>query len=229
MHIIYLLFILHTECTVYTDLMFVLDSSGSVLAENYENVREYVHTFSEALEIGPDANQVGVIIFGDLPEIVFNLSTYSNKTNLLNGINNIPYLDEFTNTGDALRLMIDGGFSPDAGARLNDESIFRLAIVLTDGKSNRGEDVETAAAAVHAFEPPILVYVIGVTDNVNQEELESIATSPSFIDNLENFDPSLLLAVQLERSYEICFTSKLACPLAPCIVCGMQNQCSLYQ
>ena len=192
-------------CKVKFDLIFVLDSSGSVGSDNYDEVRTFVHTFVSALEIGAKENQVGVIIFGDLPETIFHLNQYWNKEELLQAINGIPYIGGFTNTGDALRLMISEGFTEQSGARLDDDTIFRLAVVMTDGKSNRGEPVLTAAPAVHAFRPPILVYVIGVTDSVNVAELEAIATAPEFNDYLESFDPALLLQSQEQRSYEICF------------------------
>ncbi len=193
---------------MYVDVTFVLDSSGSIGAGNYDKVRDYVHGFSDALDIGPEENQVGVIIFSEEPEIIFNLSRYHNKSELLNAIDMIPYRKGATNTGDALRLLINDSFTLEAGARLDDETIFRLAIVLTDGNSNRGEPVETAAAAVHAFEPAILVYVIAVGDSIGQEELEQIATAPEFIDHLDSFDADQLTAAQLDRSYQICFTGK---------------------
>ncbi len=87
-------FLPHTVCKVFFDLIFVLDSSGSINnnhPDNYDQVLGYVHNFVSQLAIGPDANQVGVIIFGIQEEIVFNLSTYSNKSNLLQAINAVPY------------------------------------------------------------------------------------------------------------------------------------------
>ncbi len=120
-------FLPHTVCEVFFDLIFVLDSSGSINnnhPDNYDQVLGFVHNFVSQLAIGPDANQVGVIIFGNQEQIVFNLSTYSNKSNLLQAINAVPYLSEYTNTGDALRTMGDVGFSMEAGAREDDSTIF---------------------------------------------------------------------------------------------------------
>ncbi len=144
-------FLPHKVCEVFFDLIFVLDSSGSINddhPDNYNQVLGFVHNFVSQLAIGPDANQVGVIIFGNQEEIVFNLSTHSNKSNLLQAINAVPYLNEYTNTGNALCTMGDVGFSTEAGARMDDNTIFRIGIVLTDGRSNTGERLETATAHV---------------------------------------------------------------------------------
>ncbi len=211
-------FLPHTVCEVFFDLIFVLDSSGSITEDNYNQVLGFVHNFVSQLAIGPDANQVGVIIFGTQDEIVFNLSTYSNKSNLLQAINAVPYLDSATNTGDALRTMGDVGFSMEAGARVDDSTISRIAIVLTDGQSNRGEPLVNVTAHVHGIDPPILVYAYGVGTNVVDEELELIASGPGFIDLLQSFDATLFQQSQEERTYEICFKGMYNCLVYKCIL-----------
>ncbi len=194
---------------MYFDLIFVLDSSGSINnnhPDNYNQVRAFVHNFVNELAIGPEANQVGVIIFGVNDEIVFNLSTSSNKSDLLKAVNDIPYLNGgATNTGDALRTMLEVGFSMDTGAREMDNTILRIGIVLTDGHSNAGEPLVNVTADVHAEQPPILVYAIGVGTGVDSDELDIIASEPGFIDSLESFDPELFQQSQEQRTYELCF------------------------
>lgn len=190
--------------------MFVLDSSGSINnnhPDNYGEVLAFVYNFVDQLTIGPEANQVGVIIFGVNEHIIFNLSSYSNKSNLLQAIEDIPYLHGgATNTGDAIRTMAEVGFSREAGARVDDATIFRIGIVLTDGLSNAGEPLVNVTADVHAFKPPILLYAIGVGSGVNHEELEIIASEPGFIDQLQSFRADLFQQSQEQRTYEICFT-----------------------
>ena len=157
------------------------------------------------LTIGKNDDQVGVIIFSDGAQVVLYLNTYQNQVQLLDAIDKIPYLDRYTNTAAALRQLIDEGFTVGGGARLDSKTVLRVAIVMTDGMSNiNSSDTPIAAARVHDFKPAILVYAVGVTDNVIQKELNEIATSPDFVENLESFDDSLLKKYQEERSYEIC-------------------------
>ena len=213
------------ECEVRTDLIFVVDSSGSIGDVNYESVRAFVYNFANGLKIGPKDNQIGVIVFSDISEIVFNLNTYNVKEDLLNAISNIPYIGGFTHTAAGLRQLIDVGFTRGAGARPDSATVLRLAVVMTDGMSNiNRSDTLVAAERVHAFRPAILVYVVAVTDNVDEVELDTIATAPEFIDRLEFFDPSLFQESQEERSYEICFTGLFvlhACRKAIAIVPGL--------
>ena len=201
-------------------MIFVLDSSGSInyhangiYKNNYETVRNFTYEFVDGLNIGPDENQIGVIIYGSEGQVVFNLNNFTEKAPLLDEIRRIPYVGQATNTADGLCLLLKEGFTEDSGARLSSDNVFRLAIVLTDGRSNResqhcNSDTLQAAEAVHNFTHPIIVYAIGVTDNVNDEELRAIASEEEFIVHLEDFSPTLFAQTSDEQAYQLCFRSK---------------------
>ena len=171
---------------------------------------EFAYKFADSLEIGPTENQVGVITFSTIGRVVFNLNTYSDKIDVLDAINNIPYISGGTNTADGLRLLIEEGFTEENGARLSASNVYRLAIVMTDGRSNDIFQTKEAARAVHSFYPPILVFAIGVTTFVNREELEAIATKDEYITFLSQFDESQFLETRDEQTYELCVKSKFS-------------------
>ena len=170
----------------------MLDVSGSITKENFNNVRSFVKKFVDALTIGPEDSQVGVIVFGNNATALFNLTTYDNKSDIVEAIDNYSYHNSAkTNTADALCKLKDG-FSEDNGARAASVSVFRFAMVLTDGKSNRNSsecntNTIEAARAVHNLKPPILVYAIGVTKNDSIEELKVIASSPHGYGHIDSF------------------------------------------
>ena len=182
----------------------MLDSSGSIGSSNFETVRTFVLDFVGGLTIGPNDNQVGVIVFSSSASVVFNLNTYSSKFAVLNAISNIAYIGGGTATHIALQLLISQGFTTGGGARLSDGGVSRLAVVLTDGVSNSAAQTISAASAVHSFEPSINVYAIGVGSNLNQAELNAIASQPSYLSLVSSFDISLLENLQQQQSYELC-------------------------
>ena len=156
-------------------------------------MRSFVKMFVNSLTIGPNDNQVGMIVFGNDAAIAFNLDTYDNATDVVRAIDDYPHPNSaHTNTADALCKLIRG-FSKENGARAASASVFRFAILLTDGQSNRNSsdcnnwDTIQAARAVHNLDPPVLVYAIGVTENANMEELETIASSPNGAKEIESF------------------------------------------
>lgn len=205
----------HTGCTTNSDVSFVLDSSGSVGVDNYQTVKEFVYNFTEELEIGPDRNRVSVTIFGNNGSVVFGFDQYDNKTALLEAIEDVPYLRQWTNTADGLCKALNNVLRN--STRLMSLSVFKLVIVLTDGRSNRvskgcGNTTQAAAALTKfAQDNSILVYAVAVTNNVNMEELELIATSPEFITHLDSFDSTDLDSTQQLQAYQLCFTGKTLC------------------
>ena len=175
---------------------------------------EFTRAFADNLDIGPTTNQVGVILFGNVAQVAFNLNTHSDEASLLNAIDSLPYLNAATNTRDGLCLLLEEGFTEQNGARLSASNVFRLAVVITDGVSNVNTNrcnfgsVMEAAEAVHNFDPPILVFAVGVTNSVNNAELEVIATSNEFVTLLANFDEALFRETMDEQMFQLCFRSK---------------------
>ena len=195
-----------------TDVVFVLDSSGSINnadPTNYDKVKNYTQAFVDALiDENPEGegDRIGVVIYGTFSRIILplNESTNLDKRSLLKHIDRIPYLRGWTNTADGLCRAIEQPWRESL-------SVLRLVITLTDGRSNRVSPIcgntTTAASQVHAAYPPLLSYAIGVAD-ARESELLAIATTPELIDHLDSFNTDLLTAAQEARSYQICFTGR---------------------
>ena len=195
--------------------LFLLDVSGSINQheDNFQNMRSFVKMFVNSMTIGPNDNQVGMIIFGNDAEIAFDLSTYNNTRDVVRAINDYPIptnpASAYTNTADALCKLIRG-FSEENGARTASTSVFRFAVVLTDGKSNQNSsecnntNTTEAARTVHELIPPVLVYAIGVTKSDNMKELETIASSPNGAKEIESFSLKYMQDVGKEYIGKVC-------------------------
>ena len=163
----------YIDCSIAgIDLMFVLDSSGSVGTSNFQVIRNFVNTFVNTLEIGPTRSQVGVIVFSSSANVQFRLNTYSNRNSLTAAVNNTRYVGGGTNTADALTLLARQGF---VGARPIDEGVPRVAIVVTDGRSNNATATIRAAELLKQNKS-LAIYAVGI-GGANMEELNDIAST----------------------------------------------------
>ncbi len=187
----------------------VLDESGSVTEDNFELVRQFVLQYVDSLQIGPDDNRVGVITFHESAREQFSLDTHTNAASLRNAVAAIPYSrGRRTNIPDALCKLLRV-FSADGRT---DPSVFRVALVLTDGESSVTTNdcgyttVAEAAAALRTASPPINVFVIGVGSNVRREDLVAIASQEQYIFSPADF--SLMSCAQSVQEEQICNTSK---------------------
>ena len=195
------------------DLIFILDGSGSVGTSNFDKVRDFVRGFVNELEIGANRTQVGIIRYSTSAEVVFHLNERHIKSTLLEAIDNIPYTGGFTNTADALCLLLEEGYTEEKGARLSADDVFQITVVMTDGQSNRNSDrcdfnTFEAAEAIHNASYPILVFAVGVTSGVNEDELAAIATREDYITHLTDFNPYTFQETSDEQTYEVCTKGK---------------------
>ena len=174
---------------------------------NYDKIKNYTRAFVDALIDGDsrgERDRIGIVIYGNEGEVHLRLneSETMDKRTLLNRINDIPYLQQWTNTADGLCRAIEQPWR-------NSLSVLRLLITLTDGESNRDSprcgNTSVASKMVHSNNPPLLSYVIGVA-NANEDELLMISSAPELIDHLDTFNMELFAAAQEARSYQICFT-----------------------
>ena len=189
-----------SECSIAgIDLVFVLDSSGSIGDANFQTIRNFVNTFVGTLEIGPTRSQVGVIVFSDDAQVQFNLGTYSDRMSLMSAVNNIPYISSGTNTADALYLLASQGF---VGARPVNEGVPRVAIVVTDGKSNEPRNTIRAAEVLRQNQL-ITTYAVGIR-GANIVELDTIASTPELVRFIDSFGATEVQRLQEDLNEQAC-------------------------
>ena len=195
--------IFYSECRNGIDLIFVLDSSGSIGSLNFQLMRNFVANVVRNLEIGPDKTRVGVIVFSYSASVQFSLSRYMTNSSLLQAIANIRYTAGGTNT-DAAILTCIRQFNTSYGARPISSGIPRIAIVVTDGQSS--SPTATIAAAQMAHSENILSYAVGVGGNVDMTELSAIASDPDsqYVRLLRQFSTSELRSLQETLNSEAC-------------------------
>ncbi len=191
------------------DLVFVLDSSGSVGERNFDLTKEFVASVVETFATGPDATQVGAIAFSGFANISFELDTFEDREGVLRGIEQIAYFDipgngqPSTYTADALVTLRAEVLTTSAGARDELFAIPRVAVVITDGQSNVNES-QTIPAAQAVRDAGITVFAIGIGGDINMEELNAIASRPGFVTLLSDFDTTEFQSLERTLTVEAC-------------------------
>uniref|UniRef100_A0A667XRH9 VWFA domain-containing protein n=1 Tax=Myripristis murdjan TaxID=586833 RepID=A0A667XRH9_9TELE len=158
---------------VHYDLAFILDTSSSVGKENFEKIRQWVANLVESFDIGPDKTRVAVVRYSDRPTIEFNLGRHKTLEDVKRAARNIRYLGGNTMTGDAISYTTENIFTERNGARPMARGIQRVAILLTDGRS-QDYVLEPSKAAAKAG---IRMFAVGIGEAL-KVELEEIAAEP---------------------------------------------------
>ena len=175
--------------SVRADIVFVVDSSGSIRDNNpndesYDNwalMLQFMQNIVDQLSIGEDETRVGMVRFSNFGDSIFYLNSYYNKEALKDAIGAIAYDGGNTNTSGGLRVMMEEQFIAANGDRADAENI---GIVITDGVSTM-DTQRTIPDAEAARDAGIKLYAVGITNNINVVELQGISSLPQRAD--ENY------------------------------------------
>ena len=171
-------------CNANNDLVFVLDSSGSIGPDNWALMLNFVSSVIDRLSVASDKIHVGLVNFGTSASVELHLGNYTRKSDLLDVVANLDYMGGITNTASALNVMREEVFREESGDR---SDVPDVAIVVTHNASSEAYTVEEAELA-HAQGISIFAVGIGDEDTLNIEELEGIATR----DELTTVTPDFL-------------------------------------
>ena len=180
------------------EVVFVIDTSDSVGLYRFQLIVEFITKFTTELIQNSVRNAVGIILFGNNAHIEFNLQAYTSLNQLLLAIKQLPYRGGRTDTAEALNLLLTTAQNGTLGLR-NDSS--KVAIVITDGRSNSPSATSSAAAALHAsniFD----VYAVGV-DRASLTVLQEIASSSEFVFFINSFNGIDLQELQ-DKILQLC-------------------------
>uniref|UniRef100_G1P5G4 VWFA domain-containing protein n=1 Tax=Myotis lucifugus TaxID=59463 RepID=G1P5G4_MYOLU len=169
---------------VLADIVFLVDSSTSIGPQNFQKVKNFLHSVVLGLDISSDQVRVGLAQYNDNIYPAFRLNQYPLKSVVLEHIQNLPYRTGGTNTGAALEFVRTNYLTEAAGSRAKD-TVPQIVILVTDGESN--DEVQEAADRLK--EDGVVVYVVGI--NVQDvQELQKMASEPfeKFLFNTENFN-----------------------------------------
>ena len=214
----------------------MLDVSLSIGNDtNFGLMRDLVIQSAQQLVIGEDDVLFSLILFAHHANIIFDISQYTNREDLIEAIDNINYLDTpelnrtGTNIAEALDLVREAG--QDGRLRLRPDATSRNVIFITDGRSNTImlTEAQTGMRIIgsgpreehlrqdeqNSIEAAMLLSTSGIYDNIfaigiraNHEpslvELNSIASRPGFVFEIEYFTVKAFQEVVQILSEEIC-------------------------
>ena len=187
-------------------MVFVMDQSGSIGERHFGRMKQLAINITASFTIAPDRTRVAWISFNSAGTMVFNLNQYTDRTSLHRAIRNVDYAGGGTDIGEAVETLRLHGFT---GGR-NNFDVPEVAIVLTDGRTN--DDTFSTALAADNLQRDrnVNVFVVGVGDNVNRDELMAVAsagieTTEDHIEHIDRFDEDELNTLQETIRARTCF------------------------
>ena len=163
------------------DITFVLDASVSVGPQNFNSLLNSVANLTSNLKVSSSETHVGVVRYGSSAQLVIELGSISDPIQLDAAIRNITYTGGGTATGRGIELAHLQGFNNSRRS----QGVPSVMVVITDGNSNEG--IEPSIPAVVAIDDGIRILAIGIGSGVDLSELNSFASDPSSVFQIDEF------------------------------------------
>ncbi|XP_034042622.1 collagen, type XXVIII, alpha 2a [Thalassophryne amazonica] len=190
------------------ELVFVIDSSESVGPENFEIIKDFVTRLVDRTTVGRNATRIGLVLYSLEVHLEFNLARYMSKQDVKQAIRNMPYMGEGTYTGTAIRKAThEAFFSARPGVR-------KVAIVITDGQTDKREPVKLDIAVREAHAANIEMYALGIVNSSDPtqaeflRELNLIASDPDSEHMYRIDDFNTLSALESQLVSQFCEDEK---------------------
>ncbi|XP_073689768.1 collagen alpha-6(VI) chain [Garra rufa] len=185
--------------TTKADIYFLLDESGSIAYEEFEDMKNFAKQWLDSFEVGSDHVRFGLVKFASSATTVFRLHDYNTKAEIEKAVNALIMVGGGTRTDLGLREMIP---LFEEATQTRGEKVRKLLIVLTDGESRGTVESVAVPAKLLRTEQDVSIYAIGVKD-ASVPELELISGSPERTFYVKNYD--FLDEIKKDIITEICF------------------------
>uniref|UniRef100_A0AAX7V2A6 VWFA domain-containing protein n=1 Tax=Astatotilapia calliptera TaxID=8154 RepID=A0AAX7V2A6_ASTCA len=128
------------RCSTYMDIVIVLDGSNSIYP--WYEVQNFLSNILSKFHISSDQMQVGILQYGEVAVHEWSLKDYQTTQEVVEAAKNISRQEgRETRTAYAIETACTEAFSPERGAR---EGATKVMIVVTDGESHDGDELEGA-------------------------------------------------------------------------------------
>ena len=178
------------------DLVFILDTSARVTEANFKSMLQFSKQLLNYIDIDSGNLRIGFLTSSAKVQIHFHLRRYQKKSDIIQAIDQIPYVKGSTNTAEALktpRMM----FVPRKGDR---PDVMNIALLLTDARTNLNSK-KTLLQAKRARDKFFKIIALGI-GFPDEKELNQIASDDlSF--SVKDF--SILANLPLLAAQAICF------------------------
>ena len=177
------------RCASPLDIAFIIDGSKSMGFENYLKEKEYVKTMAAVLEISEAGSHAAVIVYSrdGVVEIDFrqgdDLKRFNQK------MDSLRFYNQETRIDKALIVAESQLFNSRGGHR---RQVPKVVVLLVDGRTTVAKDsVPLGRASQPLKDIGAKIFVVGVGNNFDKNEMAAVATSPNNIFAVGGFDELL--------------------------------------
>ncbi|XP_069104341.1 uncharacterized protein [Argopecten irradians] len=180
------------DCSSITDVVFLLDASGSIGSANFVLMKYFIQNYTAGLELGPEKIQVSVAKFSSAANNEFWLNEHYSVGRIGPAINAIVYTSGGTDIKAGLEFVKDFSLTTTYGAR---PEANKVIILMTDGRSGDSSGISSLLR-----NEGVLVACVGIGSGIDRAQLNQIAYNSSYIFLASDFNVLAGIAATVKGS-----------------------------
>ncbi|KAK3764736.1 hypothetical protein RRG08_042046 [Elysia crispata] len=163
-----------TCTTNILDMAFIVDSSTSLSPEDFERAKQFASDVTGQFTVDPNNVRVAFVTYSSGYRANFDFQRYTTTSDVQTAILAVQKTEGGTDTDLALKYAANSLFTAQAGSR---PSAARVVVIITDGRSDNKIDAYKNSQMLK--DRGITVFVIGVGNQVDRQELDNLASNPT--------------------------------------------------
>ncbi|NP_001076429.1 integrin alpha-M isoform 1 precursor [Mus musculus] len=182
-----------------SDIVFLIDGSGSINNIDFQKMKEFVSTVMEQFK--KSKTLFSLMQYSDEFRIHFTFNDFKRNPSPRSHVSPIKQLNGRTKTASGIRKVVRELFHKTNGAR---ENAAKILVVITDGEKF-GDPLDYKDVIPEADRAGVIRYVIGVGNAFNKpqsrRELDTIASKPAgeHVFQVDNFEALNTIQNQLQE------------------------------
>lgn len=169
------------HCSGVQDIVFVLDSAGTIHRERWQYMQDFVIRTVGNLDVHPNRTRVGLCYWSSDAYVGFNLNQYTTRQDVIQAVRTIPYIGNRTNTAAALRLLRRTMFQAANGDR---PDAMNIAVLVANGDSTVDSTLTIQEAVQNRIEGNHIITIALEPQMYYSLELEGITSFPRDVNML---------------------------------------------
>ena len=170
-------------------MAFLLDSSGSVGAADFEKQKAFIKAAAGTLALKKGLAHAGSVVYSDIATVQQSFNQCNGSKSVMQAIDRIPYYGRTTRIDRALSLANTAMFSEAGGCR---SYVAKTLVLLTDGTQTPASDSISLERAVKPLKgKKVARLALGIGDQVSASELRKIVDDEDDVMTVDSFDDLL--------------------------------------